>query len=74
MVLSVLCLYPVCLLGQPDISYQETLFAIAYNSVWDESLFSRHLFYAVCSGCNHLPPVFAVSNSEKNAVFFRSII
>lgn len=32
MVLSVLCRYPMCFLREPDISYQETLFTIAYNS------------------------------------------
>lgn len=25
-----------------------------FVAVWDESLFSRRLFYAVCSGCNNL--------------------
>lgn len=57
--LSVLCLCPGCLLSELDTSYEETLFSIAYTllnfvTVWDESLFSRHLFSAVCSGRDQL--------------------
>lgn len=32
-----------------------------FVAVWDESLFSRRLFQAVCSGCNHLSPFFGLS-------------